>query len=319
VANWNLARFDRAWQQQHGESAPMFRYADDLLILAREPLEAAGLRRPLARSLRRANRLRLAPGKTRVVTLEQGVPLLGLLVRRHPDAFACRHDVHIFIDPEPFREVLTEIEEWVEHLDADRPLGSQFVRFNQRLRGWFETYQYAYDAAQAFETLDRHLFACLRRRLKVLLGCSASALDRDHHRRLPSGHDTWEADGVALLVLGALPRKYYRPSEVRPPWESDAKPMPTTARPVGDGLIPAPSRLSDEAPLDPILGAMIDQAGTEDTTEVEDAARDQCPGHPPTGATDPEERLHGLVHATPPSHSRPAPPLDREEPAAGAS
>ncbi|MHB1557385.1 MAG: reverse transcriptase domain-containing protein [Isosphaeraceae bacterium] len=260
LANWNLTRFDNAWHQRHGDRAPMFRYADDLLILARNPVEAAGLRRPLARCLHRATHLRLAPRKTRVVTLEQGVPLLGLLIRRHFDVFDGREDVHVFIDPEPFRQVLGEIDEWVEHLDADRPLGRQFARFNERLRGWFETYQYAYDAPQAFESLDRHLFATVRRRLKELLGASAATLDRDHHCRLKSGHDTWEADGVPLLPLGALPRKHYRPARVRPPWESDPEPSPNSPRTKDDGVVSKASRLTGLARLDPMLVAIADGA-----------------------------------------------------------
>ncbi len=200
VANWTLARFDRAWQRDHAERAPLFRYADDLVVLARGPAEAARLRRPLDRCLWAANRLALSPEKTRTATLDRGIPLLGLLLRRHEDLFADRDDVRVFIDPKVFRDVLSEIDDWVEQLDPGRPLRTQFARFNQRLRGWFETYQYAYDAAQAFDSLDRHLFVALRHRLKDLTASSAAQLDADHHVRLESGHDTWQAGGVAALV-----------------------------------------------------------------------------------------------------------------------
>jgi RNA-directed DNA polymerase len=224
LANWNLTRFDLAWRQQHGDRAPLFRYADDLIILARDPGAAEQLRSPLRRCLRQANHLDLAPEKARVATLDDGVPLLGLLVRRHGDPFAHHRDVRIFIDPDPFRDVLAEIDDWVEQLDPDRSLGSQFNRLNDRLRGWFDSYQYAYDAAQAFESLDRHLFVSVRHRLKEILRCSSLVLNSEHHHRLPTGHHTWRADGVCLLVLSALPRRYYQSSRIRPPWETDAEP-----------------------------------------------------------------------------------------------
>jgi RNA-directed DNA polymerase len=142
LANWNLTRFDRAWRQQNGDRAPLFRYADDLIILARDATAADRLRSQLKRCLRQANRLDLAADKTHVATLDQGVPLLGLMVRRHGDPFVHRHEIRVFIDPDPFRDVLAEIDEWVEQLDPDRSLGGQFARLNERLRGWFDSYQF---------------------------------------------------------------------------------------------------------------------------------------------------------------------------------
>ena len=174
----------------HGERAPLYRYADDLLVLARDEATAARLRRPLEKCLRRCNRLSLAAEKTRVGALDAGIPLLGLLLRRHRDPYTGRQEVRIFVDPDRFREVFVEVDRWVDQLDADRPLGRQLKTFNQRLRGWFESYQYAYDAPQALESLDTHTFIAVRRRLKAMIGCSVAALRNQYGHRLPSGHDT---------------------------------------------------------------------------------------------------------------------------------
>jgi len=266
LANWNLTRFDHAWRQQYGDRAPLFRYADDLIILARDAIAADRLRSPLKRCLRQANRLDLAADKTHVATLDQGVPLLGLLIRRHGDPFAHRHEVRVFIDPDPFRDVLAEIDDWVEQLGPDRSLGGQFARLNERLRGWFDSYQYAYDAAQAFESLDRHLFVAVRHRLKEMLGCSSLVLDSEHHHRLPTGHHTWRADGVCLMVLSSLPRRYYQSSRIRPPWETEADQaasgaiLSETGEVIASGSVARP----DELQPDPELVAIINQDTTEE-------------------------------------------------------
>ena len=68
----------------------------------------------------------------------------------------------IFVDPEKIREILSEIDVWCGSLDADAPLGRQFAVMNRKLRGWFQTYQFAYDAPQAFEAIDYHVFRTTR-------------------------------------------------------------------------------------------------------------------------------------------------------------
>jgi RNA-directed DNA polymerase len=242
LANLNLARFDRAWQEVHGDHAPAFRYADDLAVLVHDECVAVRLRSALRRCLRRNNRLRLVNEKTQIVTFDQGVPLLGLVLRRNQDPFdQCPH-IRTLLDPRKVHEVLAEIGRWAEQIDADRPLGRQFRALNQRLRGWFESFQYAYDASQAFEAIDRHLFAGTRRKLKQLLGYSASQLQTHHFVRLPSGHDSWQADGEVLLVLSAVPRKQYRPKAQRLPWEPRAT--------AGSIVTPAPLSAADCQPDD---------------------------------------------------------------------
>jgi RNA-directed DNA polymerase len=273
IANWNLARFDRAWRGLHGERAPLFRYADDLLVLARDEATAARLRRPLEHCLRRANRLALAADKTRVGALDGGIPLLGLLLRRHLDPYTGRQEVRIFVDPDRFRDVFAEVDQWVDRLDAGVPLGRQFKRFNQRLRGWFESYQYTHDAAQAFESVDAHLYIAVRRRLKALIGCSVAKMQAQYHHRLPSGHDTWQADGEHLLALGALPRKRYRPKRSRAPWEIDDEPATTpTDRDqalVDKSLVPDAPKAPAEHQADPVIAGLLRQAARGVLSESE--------------------------------------------------
>jgi RNA-directed DNA polymerase len=261
LANWNLARFDRTWARRAGDPAPLFRYADDLVVLAPDAPAARRLRPALERCLWRSNRLRLAPEKTAAFSFEEGVPLLGLMVRRLRDPFEEAEKVRILLDPARIREVLDEVRGWAEGLDPDRPLGPQFARFNQRLRGWFESYQFGYDAPQAFEAIDGLVFGAVRARLKALLGCSASTLQHRHYLRTKTGHQTWHADGEALLVLSSLPRRCYRPKTSRSPWEPAApretpEPYPSIPLPglpalgmVGGDLAAAAGRDGAGAPV----------------------------------------------------------------------
>lgn len=235
LANLSLSRFDADWQAKHAGREPAFRYADDLAVLAADERTALRVRSELARCLRRNNRLNLAQDKTRIVTFDEGVPLLGLVLRRSRDAFDQQPHIRVLLDPRKVQSVLAAIDDWVEQMERDRPLGRQFQAFNQRLRGWFESFQYAYDASQALDAVDRRLFTGVRRKLKQMLSCSGSQLEAQHLVRLASGHDSWQADGETLLVLSALPRKRYRAKAQRFPWEPRAGTALTHA-PVASGV-----------------------------------------------------------------------------------
>lgn len=257
LANWTLARFDRAWTRRSGEPAPMFRYADDIVVLAGDPRAARKLLPLLEGCLWHSNRLELAKEKTVVTTFDDGVPLLGLMIRRRVDPFDAVPRIRMVVDPAKIREILEQVHQWAEELDPDRSLRSQFARFNQRLRGWFESYQFAHDSAAAIETIDQHVFARLRARLKPMLGATWAQLQERHYHRLPTGHHTWQADGVPLMVLSALPRRFYRPKLPRSPWDKPHRPSanigPTsaTSRDLGLGeLYPlANARISPTHPV----------------------------------------------------------------------
>lgn len=245
LANWNLARLDRAWGGRVGDPAPLFRYADDLIILAAHPRAATKLRGELERCLWRSNRMKLADEKTVVRTFDEGVPSLGMMIRVECDRFDGAEKVRVMLDPARIRDVLAEVGQWAENLDPDRSLGRQFELFNAKLRGWFEAYQYAHDAPLAFSTIDEFVFRSTRAGLKSLLGCSASTLQERHYHNLSSGHQTWQADGVELLALGSLPRRYFRPKLPRSPWDRSLKERET--------IIPR----EDENDLEPLLNLNI--------------------------------------------------------------
>ena len=83
LANLALAPFDEKWRRDHGNDFPLFRYADDLLVLAPHMDAACGIRRPLARTLRRQSRMELSLDKTTARPLREGVCVLGMRIQRH--------------------------------------------------------------------------------------------------------------------------------------------------------------------------------------------------------------------------------------------
>jgi RNA-directed DNA polymerase len=298
LANWNLARFDSDWSRAHGADAPAFRYADDLLVLARDVKTAAARKRDLERCLRRTNRLELASEKTLVTDFDQGVPLLGLVLRRQCDPFDERPKVRLLLEPHTVQAILDEVHAWAAALDHKRPLGRQFARFSQRLRGWFATYQYAHNAPQAFETIDHHVFQMVKARLKVLTGDSSDDLRGRFLRRLPTGHDTWEADGNFLTVLGSLPRRRYRPHMVGLPW----KPRPIERLRPRSGLVQPPTAAATAAGLLPGAAVLEPQPDDDhsagppfDTSETAPSLAGPAGGLAPSQARDEPDDLNGSM------------------------
>lgn len=219
LANLALSRFDAEWRHRQGERHKAFRYADDLVVLAESQRDAIKLRRELADCLRLTTRMKLEPSKTKITPFQDGVRLLGMQIRQHTDPFDGREVVNIYVDPDRIKDVLGEVDEWSESMTDERSVSRCFDKLNQRLQGWFATYQYAYDAPQAFSTIDYHVFRTIRLRLRAILKSSAAEVQSLYHTYEKSGHESWTAEGVTVLVLGSLPRKQYRRTKRVLPWD----------------------------------------------------------------------------------------------------
>ena len=231
LANLALRPFDTEWKHRHGKRHSAFRYADDIVVLADSASTARKLKRQLKSVLWQTTKMKLAATKTHIARFEQGVPVLGMLIRTHTEPYDQRTLTSLFVDPERVRGLFCEIDEWCERLTPDSSIPAEFRKLNQKLRGWFETYQFAYDAPQVFEAIDYHVFRVARSQLKSAHACTAAELQRDHHIYLASGHETWTAEGESILVLGSLPRRQYRPKRNAIPWR-DVSPTKDAQAPV---------------------------------------------------------------------------------------
>lgn len=230
LANLALGRFDRQWKLNHGKQNIAFRYADDLIVLSESRSAANRLRKSVSCCLYETTRMKLEPRKTSVATFQEGVSLLGMQVRQHRDLFRQVDVVHVFIEPERVREIFADIDRWSEKLSMEGEIPTMFEQLNRKLLGWFQTYQYAYDAPQAFEAIDHHVFRTVRSRLKRLLRLSSSGLQAMYHEYLASGHETWTYSGVPIQILSTLSRRQYRRKRRRLPWETVAESEEDAAR-----------------------------------------------------------------------------------------
>ncbi|TWT63723.1 reverse transcriptase domain-containing protein [Rubinisphaera italica] len=222
LANWHLDSFDRNWDRQFGKTNPLFRYADDIVTLTSSKEEANQIRKVLIRQLKESTQLSIAKKKTRITPLHEGLPILGMKLLRSHDPFLDENRTLIITDADRIQEAMQSAKEDIESFTADRPLGQQFEKLNRRLRGWFQTWQFASDASSAFESIDLSIYRLVRSRLKSCLKISHAVLNEQFSARADTGHPTWEADGVQILMLQSLPRNFYQARQNRFPWQDDA-------------------------------------------------------------------------------------------------
>lgn len=233
LCNLYLDPLDRQLQtiedSQPGEVAG-FRYADDLLLVARRrraALRAAAQLRRAARGLR----LTLGSKGLRLVRVERGVPWLGVLIepRRSAGDGPCGFGFRIPEDKvaamlETVQE-LTDVFGWRIPQEAVRI--DQLLRaVNVKLTRWRLAYGWADNAAEAFAAVDRRVHRNVRTLLLRTSGLSESDMRARHFVRLPRGFGTWQAEGVRLVNLAALPPLRLRTRPSQPPWQQPHRRKP---------------------------------------------------------------------------------------------
>jgi group II intron reverse transcriptase/maturase len=207
------------------------RYADDLLLLARDPGVAAGAVAALRGVLKgRWQKFKAEPAPVRAAG---GVDWLG--VRIQPRGLA-RPGETAFGHAVPAEKVRSMAERLVEmtappsdKIDAAAfNLGRWVVSVNAQLRDWRQAYLYADNAPEVFRLLDAVAFDRVGELLKAVSGAPWAEVRRSHFVRLPRGFRTWEVPGARLSVLSSLAPCAPAGLTRRPPWWREA---PTPAAP----------------------------------------------------------------------------------------
>jgi len=202
----------------------VMRYADDMLVLARDAnlvnQAITALRGVLARQHQRFKRIP-APRPAAA-----GVDWLGVTLRPRPLA---QPDSTIFgyvVPVAKIESMLTRLHEMTappsDKIDAAAfNMAKWIVSVNSQLRDWRQAYLFADNAPDLFRLLDdvaRERIGCL---LKTVSGLSWTEIRRNHFAMLPRGFWTWEVPGARLTVLSSLaphaPRRLIR----RPIWWTD--------------------------------------------------------------------------------------------------
>ncbi len=225
LCNLYLDALDRQLQtvaQQSANGIRALRYADDLLILARDRRLA---NRALATAKRglRGLRQRCRRDKTRLAPAHQGVRWLGV----HFLPLEGVSTTSVRFGYEVPREKLPRMLERISEMTippnarinpAAFDLGQWLVSINEQLREWWHAYLFAENARHVFREIDEHASQRVRDLLRSVSGRSFRRLHADCRVNLRRGYRTWEIGGQRLLVLSSLaPRAPFRLLHP-PPW-----------------------------------------------------------------------------------------------------
>ncbi len=200
----------------------LLRYADDLLLLARD----ASLGRQALATLRTAlsrRRQHLKRRKTRMGPAHHGISWLGVLIRPRTNPWTGTVRFGYVVPDAKVHEMLDRIAEMTSppssRIDAAAfDPGRWIVSINTQLRQWYEAYQFTDNGPEVFQTIDEFAFQRVGLLLRTITGLRPSGLAR-LKERLPRGFLTWQVAGVRLVVLSALAPR--RPARLvhRPAWQ----------------------------------------------------------------------------------------------------
>ncbi|MEX1027916.1 MAG: reverse transcriptase domain-containing protein [Candidatus Paceibacterota bacterium] len=199
----------------------LLRYADDMLLLARDKDAArrgvAAIRRGLG-----GLRLRLKASKCLVGRSEAGVRWLGVEIRPRDDG-GQRAEFGYFVPAEKIPHMLARLDEMTvppsRRIDpAAFDLGRWLASLNEQLREWHNSYCYADNAPVVFRRVDDHVQQRVGNLLATLSGSRRRFVEADYRVRLPRGFCSWQAGGVRLLVLSSLAPRRATYLTHRPAW-----------------------------------------------------------------------------------------------------
>jgi hypothetical protein len=185
----------------------VLRYADDLLLLARDAKLANNAVAALRAVLKvRWQRFKAERSPTHA---SDGVEWLGVRLQQRVLA---QSGATAFGYVVPEAKVATMVNRLIEmttppsdKIDAAAfNLGKWIVSVNGQLRDWRQAYLYADNAPDVFRLLDAVAHDRVGELLKAISGASWAEVRRTHFVRLPRGFRSWEVPGGRLSVLSSL-------------------------------------------------------------------------------------------------------------------
>lgn len=226
LCNLYLDRLDKELATAGEESHQAFRcvrYADDLLLLARDRWAARQARRAAKQALRRLHQ-RCHRSKGSVTPIRHGFDWLGVRVMPRRAAWSKDTRFGYIVPDAKATEMLDRLTEMTappsSRVDADAfDLSRWIVSVNCELRQWRQAYLYADNAPEIFRALDDQARYRLGQLLASVQGVRWREVVQRYRARLPRGFWTWEVNGVRLTALSSLaPRAPHRLTR-RPVWQ----------------------------------------------------------------------------------------------------
>ncbi len=248
----------RALGEATKNGVAVLRYADDLLVLARDArlAERAVLlcRRVLGR-LQQELRTPVAAPRP----IQEGVNWLGVRLGPRLRFDLPRTMFAYSVPDEKVQQMLARLTEITtppsERIDPSAfNLARWIVSINTQLRDWRQVYQYADNAREVFEAVDEHARDSVGKLLRAVTGVRPAHLHDRYRVKLPRGFSTWEVPGARLVVLSSLApqcpgRLIHVPVWARPRRTGGgqaprvqilAPPVPPPALPAPPPALPAP-------------------------------------------------------------------------------
>lgn len=204
----------------------LFRYADDMLLVAADRRSARkGVRR--LRRLIRVQGQRLKRCKQHAVPLSEGVEWLGLRIspRHRLNELFGRTEFGYTVPERQLTRMIERIDELTtppsSRIDIDVFDSSLWiVSINTQLRQWAQAYRLADDSSEVFRIIDEYARRQTALLLRRITGLSLRDLHRMHRARLPRGFWTWQVNGTRLVQLAALAPHQLDCRRKRPPWQT---------------------------------------------------------------------------------------------------
>ena len=214
----------RAKRKRHGlGNWRLVRYADDfVLMVSGDRHHAEALREEVAAVLAPMG-LRLAPEKTQVVHIDEGLDFLGYNIRRMRKRGTQRYYVYT----RPSRKAIQAIKDKVSartyrstrHMDLDELITS----LNRSLRGWANYFRHGVSKA-VFNAIDHHAWGRLMRWTRAKYQGKTGLSMKELRRRFCDQEWRFACNGVVFTGASsvAVTRYRYRGSNIATPWTPTA-------------------------------------------------------------------------------------------------
>lgn len=224
--------FDRQWQQEMGTEYrrakrkrngqgnwKLIRYADDLvLMVSGDRCHAEALREEVTAALAPLG-LRLAPEKTRVVHIDEGLDFLGFHIRRMRKRGTNKHYVYT----RPSKKAIQSIKDTVsvKTYRSTRHMGldEMILSLNRSLVGWAHHFRYAV-SKDVFAAVDSHAWHRLMRWTRAKYTGKTQLGMKQLRRRFCDEGWRFAHNGVVFTGASsvAVTRYRYRGNTIPTPW-----------------------------------------------------------------------------------------------------
>jgi len=224
--------FDRQWHHEMGTQSrrqkrrrngqgnwKLIRYADDFVLMVSGNRQHAEALREEVSAVLAPMGLRLAPEKTAVIHIDEGLDFLGHNIRRQRKRGTSKYYVYT----RPSRRAIRSIKETVSertyratrHTDLDELLRS----LNRALAGWANYFRYGVSKA-VFSAVDSHAWSRLMRWIRAKHAGKHRLGMKELRRRFCDQGWRFASNGVVFTGAASVTvkRYRYRGSKIPTPW-----------------------------------------------------------------------------------------------------